>query len=403
MTNDTIAAPSAAEEGARADISRRVHARRLFLAFHRWTGLILGAIFVVVGLTGAILSFAPQIDAALDPQLLRSTPPSADAPYAPLDEIYAAAVADLPRGATPSFMAMPRGRDGVVSLSYRLRDADDVTETHRLFVDPYTTKVTGDRLIKKGDDEIRQFFFNSVRSLHYTLWQGSDRSWLVGGPALVLLPSMILGIALWWPRPGQWRLAFAIKRKASAERRIYDLHRVVGALVAVLLCCSLTTGSFFVFRQQGRDLIRLFSSVRETPRGLASRPIADRDPIGLDAALRIAERSFPGAEPTGISLPANEKGVYVVSMRAPSEPNHANGRNRVTVDRFSGQILFTEDRSAFSAGERFLEWLLPLHSGEAFGLAGHAVIFLAGLAPGFLYVTGFIRWRRQRRRRAVSA
>lgn len=403
MTNDTIAAPRAAEERAPAEISLRLRTRRLFLAFHRWTGLILGAIFVVVGLTGALLSFAPQIDAALHPELLRSAPPSAEARFAPLDEIYAAAIADLPRGATPSFLAMPRSREGMVSLSYRLRDADDVTETHRLFIDPYTTKVTGDRAIKKGDDEIRQFFFNSVRSLHYTLWQGSDRSWLVGGPALLLLPSMLLGIVLWWPRPGQWRLAFAIKRKASADRRIFDLHRVVGAVIAVVLCCSLTSGCFFVFRQQGRDLVRLVSTLREAPRGLASRPIADRDPIGLDAALGIAERRFPGAAPTGFSLPANEKGVYVVSMRAQDEPNHANGRNRVTIDQFSGQILFTEDRANFSAGERFLEWLLPLHSGEAFGLAGQAVILLAGLAPAFLYVTGFLRWRRQRGRRAVSA
>ena len=68
----------------------------------------------------------------------------------------------------------------------------------------------------------------------------------------------------------------------------------------------------------------------------------------------------------------------------------------MTIDQYSGRTLHVEARRDFSAGERFLEWLLPLHSGEAFGLSGHAMIFLTGLAPTLLYVTGFLRWRQRR-------
>ncbi len=173
--------PAAAQLAA-APRSWRIRARALYLAVHRWLGLILGVLFVLVGATGALLTFAPQIDAALYPDLLVSLPPAAGAPFAPLDEIYTAGVIDLPPQAQPSFMSMPRTEGGVATIFYRTRTDDGASATHRVYIDPYTTRVTGDRLVKTGDDEMRQSFFNSVRSLHYTLWQGSDRSFWSAAP-----------------------------------------------------------------------------------------------------------------------------------------------------------------------------------------------------------------------------
>ena len=51
-----------------------------------------------------------------------------------------------------------------------------------------------------------------------------------------------------------------------------------------------------------------------------------------------------------------------------------------------------------SAGEVFLRWLFPLHTGHAFGLPGRIAILVLGLMPTVLYITGFIRWRQKRRR-----
>ena len=43
-----------------------------------------------------------------------------------------------------------------------------------------------------------------------------------------------------------------------------------------------------------------------------------------------------------------------------------------------------------------LQWLYPLHNGEAFGLAGRIIIVIIGLAPLLLYVSGIIRWQQKR-------
>lgn len=49
------------------------------------------------------------------------------------------------------------------------------------------------------------------------------------------------------------------------------------------------------------------------------------------------------------------------------------------------------------AGDKFLEWQFPLHTGEAFGLRGRILVCIAGFVPSVLYAKVFIRWRQKRR------
>ena len=58
------------------------------------------------------------------------------------------------------------------------------------------------------------------------------------------------------------------------------------------------------------------------------------------------------------------------------------------------------DGLAESGGDTILNWLHPLHGGEAFGMAGRLLAFVAGLVPAALFVTGLLRWTRRRQRRA---
>lgn len=44
------------------------------------------------------------------------------------------------------------------------------------------------------------------------------------------------------------------------------------------------------------------------------------------------------------------------------------------------------------AGDVLLNWLHPLHSGEALGLAGRLLVLLSGIGTVLLAVTGLLRW-----------
>ncbi|NOS87863.1 MAG: PepSY domain-containing protein [Methylococcaceae bacterium] len=44
----------------------------------------------------------------------------------------------------------------------------------------------------------------------------------------------------------------------------------------------------------------------------------------------------------------------------------------------------------------------PLHNGEIAGLFGRWVVFIGGLVPAILYVTGFMRWRQKCRAKRTA-
>jgi uncharacterized iron-regulated membrane protein len=76
---------------------------------------------------------------------------------------------------------------------------------------------------------------------------------------------------------------------------------------------------------------------------------------------------------------------------------HAYPHRQIWVDPYDGTILAVNDPHQYTAGQKFLEWQYPLHSGEAFGLPGRIFVLILGFVPLLLYVTGLIRWLQKRR------
>jgi len=373
--------------------------RTLWVKVHRYIGLFLGAVFVVVGLTGSILAFWQAIDEWLNKDIMIVAAPPDDAIYRPLDTIVAAAKAAAPPHSVPVVLTMPRHANAAVSVSYTVATKENQPDQYEVFVDPYTAQTTGQRFLQHGDSVLSMPFIRTIISLHASLLFGDDRRYVVGIPAIFLLVSIVIGLYLWWPRNGNWCHALTIKWGATPVRLTYDVHKTTGLYLAIVLIILLFSGIYMVFRPQVQSLMSLFSPVREEPKDLKSTPIAGRPPLGLDATAAIADKIFPDGKLRSISLPQGREGVYVFGKQAASEPNRWGTFRNVTIDQYHGQVLHVQDRSNFTAGETFLEWQYPLHCGEAFGNIGRAFIMVMGFAPLVLYVTGFLRWRQKRRAR----
>lgn len=371
-------------------------ARRLWTKIHGTIGLFLGALFVIVGLSGSILAFWQPIDEWLNAASMRvEIPPQAT--YRLLDEIFAAAKAAAPPSGMPERLRMPRHTGVAAAITYMVPAGDVDTDFYEIYVDPYTAKVTGQRLMMHGDRLLSQPFIRIVMDFHWTLLLGANKAYVVGVPAIFLFVSLLVGLFLWWPRNGNWRPALTVKWGATPERITYDVHKTAGHYLAAFLMITLFTGISMIFKPQMRSVVGLFSAIRPEPQNLKSMPIPGQAPIGLDAAAAIADKVFPEGRLHWILLPGGPTGVYVAGKQADGEPNQAATNRNVTIDQYDGQVLHVQDRKNFTAGESFLEWQYPVHCGEAFGNAGRAIIMLMGFVPLILYVTGFLRWRQKRR------
>jgi uncharacterized iron-regulated membrane protein len=58
---------------------------------------------------------------------------------------------------------------------------------------------------------------------------------IVSGMSALLIISVLTGVIVWYPLTGQWRKAFTLKLKASAERFNFDLHKTSGIYSTLIL------------------------------------------------------------------------------------------------------------------------------------------------------------------------
>ena len=191
--------------------------RRLFLRIHRWIGLFLGAIIVLVGLSGSILSYRQDIDEFLNASMMRVDVP-VNPVYRPLNEIFAAAKEVIPPGAPVERLRMPRHPGAAAVVTYATDGEDLDTYFWEVFVDPYSAKVKGQRVYLHGDDQLSQPFIRILVAFHWTLLLGFTNAYILGSIGIAVFFSVLIGLYLWRPLNGNWRQGLEIKWGATPAR-----------------------------------------------------------------------------------------------------------------------------------------------------------------------------------------
>lgn len=372
--------------------------RKLWLRVHLYIGLFAGAVFVLIGLAGSLSVFGPEIDAALNPALKKIRGYPAQAAYRPLDEIAAAAKSVIPAPGKAYAFVFPGQPDEAFAVTYSLpAQTPEQSEWHLVHVNPYTARVLGQRLMFDTGNPWRGSLTNFFVRFHYMLAFGEAGKTFVGMAALFLLFSVLTGLIVWWPNPGKLRQALTIKRHASAERFNFDLHKTAGFYGAVVLLVVLVSGIEMVFPDYADGLVKAFSPPDPEPPMPVSAETGLKKPITLMQAAAITNQRFPDGRYKWIFFPQGDRDVYRVVKGSQQEINRNRPRRTLWLDQYSGKIIWEHDPMIDSAGAVFLQWLYPLHSGEAFGLPGRIIIALTGLVPLLLYVTGVIRWLQKRK------
>lgn len=373
--------------------------RKFWLKVHLYLGLFVGAVFVLIGLTGSLLAFEYPLDEWLNAELMTAPTVKEHKSLLPLDDIVRAGLKALPANVKPDAIGFPRHPGLAFDLWFSLPSPNTQhLESHQLFINPYTGEVNGQRLKVDFKRGWRGPLMDVILRLHYSLALGSLGMNVVGFIGLGLVFSLLSGLILWWPLTGQYRKALTIKRNASPERRNFDIHKTLGFYFAIILLFLTLSGVFLIFPDYGRSLVNVFSPVPEAyPVYHSITPQGEKTPLSFTQITAIADARFPDGEYRWIGFPADERGVYFVGKRANDEVNLRQPYRQLWIDQYDGRIIQERNPLARSAGDVFLEWLYPLHTGEAFAAIGQSIVLLMGLLPLLLYVTGVIRWLQKRR------
>lgn len=356
---------------------------------HRWVGLVLGAWFALVGLTGTVLVWHGELDRALNPGWFAPLADCAAASATPIADVLKVYARHRPDAATQVMRPESPGAAYVVWSRPGERRLQH-------FVDPDCGRYLGLREWGAPRTD-RAHLVPALYELHRSLLSGEAGHVLVGLGGGWLLFLALSGLINAWPRRSSreaWRRVLTVRRDAARSRLYYDLHRAVGLwLVPFLLLMSLT-GLYLCFPNPARALLGRMLPMQ--PEAVAM-PASNGAAKGPDALAGLAESRFTAAAWTRVQLPKNASSPVDVRLLQEGEMRKDTGDTRVRLHA-DGSVLQIRDPLRSPAGDRLVALLFPLHSGEALALPGRVLWTLSGLLPALLFVTGAWLWLHRRRR-----
>lgn len=366
--------------------------RKIAFYVHLYAGIVGGILLLVTGLTGSLIVFSNETDALLNEAAFHV--PEKE-PRVPLQVAL-----DKVKKAYPKETA---------AVFYPARLAG---ETHRftlrspaglrlVSVDPGSGDIVASRLRNRT-------FIGWTRDLHVQLLSGKNGETVVGIGGILLFLLCVTGLVVWFPKPGRKLTdGFKVRWSAGWKRQNYDLHRAGGLFVLVLLTVTAATGVALVFDDATGKVVSTLTRTPARPPRPATGTTESASPLPLDELRQKAEEALPGGELAAILLPRNVGEPVGFRKRFPGDWHHA-GRSFVYIDPGNGKALRVDDSRAAPLGMRIINVLYPLHTGEWAGTPARVIQVFIGLAPGLLFLSGFLMWwnrslaRRFRPSRAVA-
>jgi uncharacterized iron-regulated membrane protein len=345
--------------------------RKLFFNLHLYTSLTSGLILLVVALSGCLLVFEVPMDRWLNRSASYVEPHGQPLPG---DSLVAGVRARHPgKPVTEIDVAGPR-----TSWIVKIDGA-------RVFVDPYTGSILGER-----NGQPPSYW---LRYIHKQLVAGPVGSQIVFIATWLALLQSMTGLYLWWPLK-----RVKVKWGASFRRVNFDLHHAVGFFSSIFICILAVTG---LLKGYGDSLQPTFDRITGQP-AMDRKMLVSSSPqsnparrISLDQAIAVAEKTMAGASLARIQPPKGASGVYQLSLRFPGDST-APGRSYVVVDQYNGAVLWSQDARTAPGGAMIPIVNRAIHVGGIYGVPTRILAFLASLAIAAQVFTGFVMWWKRR-------
>lgn len=436
---------------------------RLWFKAHWILGLGAGLVLVVVGLSGAALSYEKEILRAINKNSYTVEVPE-HGKKLPLERVLAQVQGELKKPINALALSSTPNASMTVTVAGEGANARRGV-TH--YVNPYTGELL---------PQIQgQGFFMFMQDLHRRLTYGSVGKQIVGASSLILLVLVLSGIYLYWPRIRRGfgkSLTFNVKSKGRYF--LYSMHSAIGMWVTLLYVLAVLTGLYWSYDwyRAGLHIISGVPApvrqghrqgppqeVQQTPQGKENAGQARLEqarPEREGQALRGQERGGQGAlaqEQTpqregrgqggqggqgrgrqGADAPQSQEVSYAsvaqawtlfeaflghcyesASLRIPTSGSaysfsyldansaHSRARNQLELDVNTWQLLSHDRYEDKPLNERLMRSMLPLHSGEYFGEVGRALMFAACVLMLLFFVTGVMlyveRFKRERKKK----
>ncbi|WP_027803643.1 PepSY-associated TM helix domain-containing protein [Paraburkholderia dilworthii] len=391
--------------------------RRQFVRLHRWFGVATALFLFVAGLSGAIIAWDHELDAALNPSFFKARTGGPALSGLELARRVEAAdprlqVTYLPLAAEPGhtlqMMVLPR-IDPATREPYKV-------DFNQIAVDPATGEIQRRRqwgAFSLARINLIPFIYKLHYTLHLPFTRGIDVGvWLMGIVGIIWLLDSVIALCLSFPSVKAWRKSFAFRFGRGGYALAFDLHRSGGVWIwGLLMIVAGTSVSMNLASPVVRPIVSMFSTLAPDP---INNPEILRAPNPGDGVLsreRIVQLAAEAGKALNIKAPPG--GLYYAEfMHAYGVGFYETGNDHGDMglgnawmywDSATGKLLSKQIPGKGTAGDIFMQVQFPLHSGRILGVGGRILISAVGMAVAVLSATGLLIWLKKLNARRRSA
>ncbi|GAA5631803.1 hypothetical protein Acal02_02444 [Acinetobacter calcoaceticus] len=372
--------------------------KKVFFQIHWFLGITAGLILSLMGVTGAIYSYEPQIlkwinqdsyvvEVAQSPKLTPAQLYQHFNQQQPEIEINSITIASDPAASSTVNIKKEGARRG-----------------YNMMVNPYTAEVLPDI---KGRDTL-QF----IQRLHRNLTAGEFGAQITGASTLMLIFFVLSGLYLRFPKKHTFKQWFFIKPKLKGRNFIWDLHAVVGTWVVIFYLLFACTGLYWSYDWWRAGMFKVMG-VEQPQRNQQHNEPRNRkhkeEGLSTQQVNTILSQTWTGVNAQigreystlTLNIPKRDDAKVEVSF-VDIIPQHERARNQAVYNYQDKQFEKFELYEDKKLNEKIMSSMLPVHRGSFFGSTYQFIAMLASLTMPLFFVTGWMLYLKRRKQKKLT-
>ncbi|KAA6432706.1 PepSY domain-containing protein [Dyadobacter flavalbus] len=359
--------------------------KRSLFRLHSWLGLVTGTFLILLGLSGSVLVFRPELDRFFNRDLLHVSPASASKPEQALSRCYNHITEKYPDLDGIAWLNPDAGPEDAYNFRIYFNDTRLLTYDLALITfNPYTGAVLREGPASDFIPSLLEWLFQ----FHFSFQLGIPGAALTAIFGITMLLSLLTGAIVY--QKMLWHvLCFRVKINRKNWRTISsDLHRIIGVWSLLFNAVIFFTGFW----------MNLFAFKSKTWQNeLVSTRSNTQMQVPADRMFQQALQAMPELQPVYVYLPTQPERKFEVRGYAAGQWKLWGAGNSVRINQQTGEVQEVVRLAEKPLGERIEATFHPLHVGNYGGIIVKILYVIIGLAPGLLAVTGFLLWWRRTR------
>ncbi|AYJ80395.1 sulfite reductase [Aliarcobacter cryaerophilus ATCC 43158] len=388
--------------------------KTIWFKIHWFFGFVFGILLLLVGVSGAILSYEKEILQAINKDTYFVNIPQ-DKQILSTKEILEKYQSQNPDSKINS-ISFSSDKSSSVVLNIASKDLNN-RRGESIYLNPYTAEVLP-QIVGK---DFFMFFFR----LHRWLTFDGDTQWIgKNAVAIATIACIILtigGVIVYWSRiKSNFLKSFTFSFKHKKRAFLSTMHSAVGMWVVpffLLMCFTGLYWSYDWYRsamftvmqveqpKKATSPTQVVKSVEQKDNKVAKEENSENQPeiLSYETAQKVADifnqtvsRDYKNAS---LRLTASKDGFYAISYLY-ADATHFRESNSMEIDPNKSLVVKEAKFEDKKLNEQLMSSMLPLHSGEYFGWFGQLAYFVSSALMALFVITGYMlyfdRWKKKR-------